>query len=108
MRILPKEQVIKILKHFDFDDKLTFVKAIDFEPDCKIYVLKTVTNDKYALVCRDLEMDDLGAEDRILKNELGIIVLQRFVLKNAKESDYWYIDHSFDRFSYYFSLIRIL
>ncbi len=40
MIILNKAEIEKIANSFDFDENLTFVNAINFEPDCKIYKLK--------------------------------------------------------------------
>ena len=56
MIILNKAEVEKIANSFNFDEKLTFVNVIDFEPDCKIYKLKNNTGDNYILICRGLSI----------------------------------------------------
>ncbi len=103
MKNLAKEEAEKIANSFDFDGKLILVDIIDFEPDCKIYKLKNETGDKYVLICRDYQFDDVDAEERILNHELGIIILDR-LRNNGK---YFFNTKEFDEFEYIFSLIRI-
>lgn len=105
MKRLTSEQVLSIIDNFIFDKKLSFVGFIDFEPDCKVYILQDDNSNKYALILRDFPFDELEAEKRILSNELGIVIIERFVTKDEK--DYWYIDRTFDTFQYVFSLSRI-
>ena len=103
MKILSKEEIEKIANSFNFDGKLTFTDIIDFEPDCKIYKLNSETADSFILICRDYQFDDTNAEDRILNNELGIIILDRL-----KHNDgYFFRTNEFDKFEYIFSLARI-
>ena len=103
MRILCKKEVEKIANSFDFDEKLTFVDTIDFEPDCKVYKLKNNIGDNYILICRDYQFDDMDAEVRIFANELGITILDRF----KRNHDYFFSSKKFDDFEYIFSLARI-
>lgn len=103
MRILNKKEVEKITNSFNFDEKLTFINAIDFEPDCKIYKLKNTIGDNYILICRDYQFDDMEAEERIFTNELGITILDRFKCNH----DYFFSSKKFDDFEYIFSLARI-
>ena len=103
MIILNKAEVEKIANSFNFDEKLTFVNVIDFEPDCKIYKLKNNTGDNYILICRDYQFDDMDAEERIFANELGITTLDRFKCNH----DYFFSSKKFDNFEYVFSLARI-
>lgn len=103
MRILSKKEVEKIANSFDFDEKLTFVNTIDFEPDCKIYKLKNNIGDNYILICRDYQFDDTDAEERIFDNELGITILDRF----KYNQDFFFTSKNFDDFEYIFSLARI-
>ena len=103
MIILNKVEVEKIANSFDFDEKLTFVNVIDFEPDCKIYKLKNNTGDNYILICRDYQFDDMDAEGRVFANELGITILDRF----KYNQDFFFISKNFDDFEYIFSLVQI-
>ena len=103
MRILSKKEVEKIANSFNFDENLTFVDIINFEPDCKIYKLKNIIGDNYILICRDYQFDDLDAEGRIFANELGITILDRFKYNH----DYFFRSKNFDDFEYIFSLARI-
>lgn len=103
MIILSKAEIEKIANSFDFDEKLTLVNAIDFEPDCKIYKLKNTIGDNYILICRDYQFDDADAEARIFTNELGITILDRFKCNHA----YFFSSKKFDDFEYIFSLARI-
>lgn len=103
MRILSKKEVEKIANSFNFDEKLTFIKTIDFEPDCKTYKLKNTIGDNYILICRDYQFDDTDAEKRIFANELGITILDRFKCNH----DYFFSTKNFDDFEYIFSLVRI-
>jgi hypothetical protein len=103
MIILNKVEVEKIANSFDFDEKLTFVNVIDFEPDCKIYKLKNNTGDNYILICRDYQFDDMDAEGRVFANELGITILDRF----KYNQDFFFSSKNFDDFEYIFSLARI-
>ena len=103
MIILSKEEIEKIASSFDFDEKLTFVNVIDFEPDCKIYKLKNNIGNNYILICRDYQFDDTDAEERIFANELGITILDRF----KYNQDFFFTSKNFDDFEYIFSLARI-
>ena len=103
MIILDKAEVEKIVNSFNFDEKLTFVDIIDFEPDCKIYKLKNTIGDNYILICRDYQFDDMDAEERIFANELGIKILDRFKYNH----NYFFRSKNFDDFEYIFSLARI-
>ena len=103
MIILNKAEVEKVANSFDFDENLTFVNAINFEPDCKIYKLKNNIGDNYILICRDYQFDDVGAEVRIFANELGIKILDR----SKYNHDYFFRSKNFDDFEYIFSLARI-
>lgn len=103
MRILSKKEVEKIANSFDFDEKLTFVNTIDFEPDCKIYKLKNNIDDNYILICRDYQFDGTDAEERIFDDELGITILDRF----KYNQDFFFSSKNFDDFEYIFSLVRI-
>ena len=103
MIILSKEEIEKIASSFDFDEKLTFVNVIDFEPDCKIYKLKNTIGDNYILICRDYQFDDTDAEERIFANELEITILDRIKCNH----DYFFASKNFDNFEYIFSLARI-
>lgn len=103
MIILSKEEIEKIASSFDFDEKLTFVNVIDFEPDCKIYKLKNNIGDNYILICRDYQFDDMDAEERIFANELGITILDRFKYNQG----FFFSSKKFDNFEYVFSLARI-
>ena len=103
MIILSKEEIEKIANSFDFDEKLTFVNVIDFEPDCKIYKLKNTIGDNYILICRDYQFDDTDAEERIFDDELGITILDRF----KYNQDFFFTSKKFDDFEYIFSLARI-
>ena len=47
MKVLRKKEVEKIANSFDFDKKLIFVNAINFEPDCEIYKLKNDISDNF-------------------------------------------------------------
>lgn len=104
MIILSKEEIEKIANSFDFDEKLTFVNVIDFEPDCKIYKLKNTIGDNYILICRDYQFDDTDAEERIFDDELGITILDRF----KYNQDFFFTSKNFDDFEYIFSLVRIV
>lgn len=104
MKIILETELNKITRQFNFDYDTVLDKVIDFEPDCKIYILRSEFDDKYALVCRDFYFEDLDAEARILKDELNIAVLERF----KYQDDYWYETKEFDDFAYIFSLNRIL
>lgn len=103
MKVLRKEEVEKIANSFDFDKKLIFVNAINFEPDCKIYKLKNDISDNFILICRDYQFDDTDAEERIFDNELGITILDRF----KYNYDYFFRSKNFDDFEYIFSLVQI-
>lgn len=103
MIILNKVEVEKIANSFDFDEKLTFVDTIDFEPDCKVYKLKNNIGDNYILICRDYRFDDMDAEERVFINELGITILDRF----KYNQDLFFTSKNFDDFEYIFSLARI-
>lgn len=103
MKVLRREEIEKIANSFDFDKKLIFVNAIDFEPDCKIYKLKNDISDNFILICRDYQFDDTGAEERIFDNELGITILDRFKYNH----DYFFRSKNFDDFEYIFSLVQI-
>ena len=104
MIILNKAEVEKIANSFDFDEKLTFVNVIDFEPDCKIYKLKNTIGNNYILICRDYQFDDTDAEERIFDDELGITILDRF----KYNQDFFFSSKNFDDFEYIFSLARIV
>lgn len=103
MIILSKEEIEKIANSFDFNEKLTFVNVIDFEPDCKIYKLKNNSGDNFILICRDYQFDDTDAEERIFDNELGITILDRYKYNH----DCFLGSKNFDDFEYIFSLVRI-
>lgn len=103
MKVLRKEEVEKIANSFDFDKKLIFVNAINFESDCKIYKLKNDISDNFILICRDYQFDDTDAEERIFDNELGITILDRFKYNH----DYFFRSKNFDDFEYIFSLVQI-
>lgn len=103
MIILNKAEVEKIANSFDFNENLTFVDIIEFEPDCKIYKLKNNIGDNYILICRDYQFDDMDAEERIFANELGITILNRVKC----DHDYFFSSKKFDDFEYIFSLARI-
>lgn len=98
MKVLRREEVEKIANSFDFDKKLIFVNAINFEPDCKIYKLKNDISDNFILICRDYQFDDTDAEERIFDNELGITILDRF----KYNYDYFFRSKNFDDFEYIF------
>lgn len=104
MKKLLDKDIFYIVSLFDIDLNLTFEKYIDFEPDCKIYILKNDLDDKFALICRDLEVQDFEAEKRILKEELNITIVDRIKSKN----DYFVHLNDFDEFEYVFSLNMIL
>ena len=103
MIILNRADVEKIANSFDFDENLTFVNAIDFEPDCKIYKLKNNNGDNFMLICRDYQFDDVDAEGRIFANELEFTILDRIKCNH----DYFFTSKNFDNFEYIFSLARI-
>ena len=103
MIILNRAEVEKIANSFDFDENLTFIDAIDFKPDCKIYKLKNNIGDNYILICRDYQFDDTYAEGGIFANELGITILDRF----KYNQDFFFSSKNFDDFEYVFSLARI-
>lgn len=105
MLILSIDQVFRILKRFKVDANLSFVEVIDYEPDCKVYVLRDANNNQYALISRDFLMDDLEAEKRILSSELSFDLLDRFRIKEG--GSYWFEDNSLDSFRYVFNLCRI-
>ena len=104
MNILPKEDVEKIANSFNVGLNLSFVKFINYEPDCKIYEMVNTIGDNYILICRDYRFDDSEAEERILDMELNIIALERVKFNN----DYFFETKKYDTFSYIFSLRRIL
>ena len=104
MNILPKKDIEKIANSFSVGLNLSFVKFINFEPDCKIYEMENEIGDKFILVCRDYQFDDCEAEERILDNELNIVALDRVKFNN----DYFFKTKKYDTFPYIFSLIRIL
>lgn len=105
MKVLDKETINDILKAFKQDDKLELAKSLKYEPDCFIYFLHDKNEKNYVLVCRDLIQDDLEAEERILKNELGIEILERI---RTRSGDYWLRSGGLDDFEYIFSLNRVL
>lgn len=105
MYILPENKVLEIVKQFKTNIDFVFVRVIDYEPDCKVYILKDEDNNEYALIARDYTLEDIDAEKRILAMELGIEVLDRFLVK--KNGDYWYKDRTLDTFRYVFNLNRI-
>mgnify|MGYP000960247463 FL=1 len=82
MNILPKEDVEKIANSFNVGLNLSFVKFINYEPDCKIYEMVNTIGDNYILICRDYRFDDSEAEERILDMELNIIALERVKFNN--------------------------
>lgn len=104
MNILPKEDVEKIANSFNVGLNLSFVKFINYEPDCKIYEMVNTIGDNYILICRDYRFDDSEAEERILDMELNIIALERVKFNN----DYFFETKKYDTFPYIFSLRRIL
>jgi hypothetical protein len=104
MNILPKEDVEKIANSFNVGLNLSFVKFINYEPDCKIYEMMNTIGDNYILICRDYRFDDSEAEERILDMELNIIALERVKFNN----DYFFETKKYDTFPYIFSLRRIL
>ena len=104
MNILPKEDIEKIANSFNVGLNLSFVKFINYEPDCKIYEMVNTIGDNYILICRDYRFDDSEAEERILDMELNIIALERVKFNN----DYFFETKKYDTFRYIFSLRRIL
>ena len=99
MNILPKKDIEKIANSFSVGLNLSFVKFINFEPDCKIYEMENEIGDKFILVCRDYQFDDCEAEERILDNELNIVALDRVKFNN----DYFLKLRSMILFHIYFS-----
>lgn len=104
MKKISGKELFSIISLFKINLGLTFEKYIDFEPDCKIYIFKNDLDDKFALICRDIEVQDFEAENRILKEELNITIVDRIKSKN----DYFVHLNDFDEFEYVFSLNMIL
>ena len=104
MKVLDKEIIDGTLKKFKIDNKLKLIRTLKYEPDCFIYFFSSENKDNYILICRDLVQDDLEAEKRILKNELGIEISERI---KTKTNDYWLRTSDLDDFEYVFSLNRI-
>ncbi len=104
MKILPREEVEKIANRFDIDEHLIFDKVIDFEPDCKIYILSNESDNQFVLICRDYQFDDQKTEERILNTEVGINIVDRLKYKG----DYFLKNQTLDDFEYIFSLAQIL
>lgn len=102
MHFISEEQVLEIIKRFDTNVEFLFVRVIDYEPDCKVYILK---DNEYALIARGYTLEDIEAEKRILGMELNIEILDRFLTKDTK--DYWAKDETLDTFRYVFNLCRI-
>ena len=105
MHFISEEQVLEIVKRFETNVDFLFVRVIDYEPDCKVYILGDENNNEYTLIARDYMLEDIEAEKRILSMELGIEVLERFLVKDTK--DYWAEDGTLDTFRYVFNLCRI-
>lgn len=105
MHFISEEQVLEIIKRFDTNIEFLFVRVIDYEPDCKVYILKDKDDNEYALIARDYTLENIEAEKRILAMELNIEILDRFLTKDAK--DYWVKDKTLDIFRYVFNLCRI-
>lgn len=105
MHFISEEQVLEIIKRFDTNVEFLFVRVIDYEPDCKVYILKDKNDNEYALIARGYTLEDIEAEKRILGMELNIEILDRFLTKDTK--DYWAKDETLDTFRYVFNLCRI-
>ena len=105
MDILSEDKVLEMATHFETNIDFVFARAIDYEPDCKVYILEDKNNNEYALIARDYMLEDIEAEKRILAMELNIEALDRFLTKS--KSDYWYEDSTLDTFRYVFNLSRI-
>ena len=104
MKVLDKKIIDGILEKFRVDNKLELIKTLKYEPDCFIYLFNNESGGNYILICRDLVQDDSEAEKRILKNELGIEILDRI---KTKANDYWLRISDLDDFEYVFSLNRV-
>ena len=105
MHFISEKQVLEIAKRFEANADFLFVRVIDYEPDCKVYIKKKKNKNKYALIARDYMLEDIEAEKRIMSMELGIEVLDRFLTKDTK--DYWMEDKTLGAFRYVFNLCRI-
>lgn len=56
MHFISEEQVLEIIKRFDTNVEFLFVRVIDYEPDCKVYILK---DNEYALIARGYTLEDI-------------------------------------------------